>query len=143
MVELPKIHAVELTGHKTRLAIVVVGMILTIILAGVIALSDFQIPLYALVLVVGCPLVVVALLGVVVFGERDELRALPGGVLEYLSRRAIMVASVTGGLLAVLHLLNPGLYTSTPSVVLWLLIGIVISSLSAVAVAICSEEARY
>ncbi|MGW8180159.1 MAG: hypothetical protein ACWGQW_15575 [bacterium] len=143
MVELPKIHDVELTGHKTRLAIVVVGMILTIILAGVIALSDFQIPLYALVLVVGCPLVVVALLGVVVFGEREELRALPGGVLEYLSRRAIMVASVTGGLLAVLHLLNPALYTSTPSVVLWLLVGIVISSLSAIAVAICSEEARY
>ena len=142
MVELPKIHTVELTGHKTRSAIVVVGMILTIILAGVIAFSDFLIPLYALVLVVGCPLVLVALLGTVVFGESEELRTLPGGVLEYLSRRAIMVASVTGSLLAVLHLLNPALYTSTPSVVFWLLIGIVISSLSAVAVALASEEAR-
>jgi len=142
MVELPKIHTVELTGHKTRLAIVVVGMILTIILAGVIAFSDFQVPLYALVLLVGCPLVVVALLGPVVFGEGEELRSLPGKVLEYISRRAIMVASVMGGLLAVLHLLDPALYTSTPSVVFWLLIGIVISSLSAVAVALASEEAR-
>jgi len=142
MVELPKIHTVELTGRKTRLAIVVIGMILTIILAGVVAFSDFQIPLYALVLIVGCPLVVITLLGTVVFGEGEELRSLPGGVLEYISRRAIMVASVTGGLLAVLHLLDPSLYTGTPSVVFWLLIGIVISSLSAVAISITSEEAR-
>jgi hypothetical protein len=41
-----------------------------------------------------------------------------------------------------LHLLDPALYNSTPSVVFWLLIGIVISSLSAVAVAVVSEEAR-
>jgi hypothetical protein len=142
MVELPKVYTFELTGHKTRLAIVVVGVILTIILAGVIAFSDFQVPLYVLVLIVGCSLIVVALLGTIVFGEGEELRSLPGSVLEYISRRAIMVASVTGGLLAVLHLLNPALYTSTPSVVFWLLFGMVISSLSAVAVALASEEAR-
>ena len=142
MVELPKVYTFELTGHKTRLAIVVVGVILTIILAGVIAFSDFQVPLYVLVLIVGCSLIVVALLGTVVLGEGEELRSLPGSVLEYISRRAIMVASVTGGLLAVLHLLNPALYTSTPSVVFWLLFGMVISSLSAVAVALASEEAR-
>jgi hypothetical protein len=142
MVELPKVYTFELTGHKTRLAIVVVGVILTIILAGVIAFSDFQVPLYALVLIVGCPLIVVALIGTVVLGEGEELRSLPGSVLEYISRRAIMVASVTGGLLAVLYLLNPALYTSTPPVVFWLIIGMVISSLSAAAVALASEESR-
>ena len=140
MAELTKSHTTGLSGRKTRSAIIVVGVVLTVVLAGVIAFSDFEIPLYVLILIVGCSSVLIALVGSFVLGEQEELRALPGNVLEHITRRGIMAVCVTGGFLLLFYLLDPALYNSTPPIVLWLLFGIVISALSAVAVAMASEE---
>lgn len=142
MAEATKPLTAGLIGRKSRSAMIVVGVILTIICAGLITFTDLTIPLYALILIVGIADVLVAVGGAFVFSEHEELRSLPGGVLEHISRRGIMAALVPGGFLLLFYLTSRDLYDATPAVVFWLLFGIVISALSAIAVAMASEEVR-
>ena len=53
----------EFTGSKTRSTMIAVGIIVTIVLTVLIAFTDVEIPLYALVLIVGCASVLTALIG--------------------------------------------------------------------------------
>ena len=142
MAEPKIIQTAGFTGSKTRWAMIAVGIVLTIILTGLIAFTDLATPLYALLLIVGGAGVLIAIIGAFVFGEDEELRSLPGGLLENISRRALMACCVTGGFLVIFYLLDPELYNMTPPIAFWLLFGIVTSVLNAIAVAMASEEAR-
>ena len=128
------------TGSKTRSAMIAVGTIVTIILTVLIAFTDLEIPLYALVLIVGCASVLTAIIGSFVFGEHEELSLLSEDVLEKIARRAIMAGFVTGGFLLMFYLLDPELYNKTPPITLGVLLGIMTSLLNAIAVAIACEE---
>jgi len=141
MAELKKIQTAGFTGSKTRSAMIAVGIIVTIVLTGLIAFADVEIPLYALVLIVGCASVLTALIGSFVFDDYEELRLLSEDVLEKIARRTIMAGCGTGGFLLMFYLLDPELYYETPPIALWVLLGIMTSSLNAIAVAIACEEA--
>ncbi len=141
MAELTKIQTAGFTGSTTRSAMIAVGIIVTIILTVLIAFTDVEIPLYALVLIVGCGSVLTAVIGSFVFGEHEELHLLSEDVLEKIARRTIMAGWGTGGFLLMFYLLDPELYYKTPPVALWVLLGIMISSLNAIAVVIACEEA--
>jgi class 3 adenylate cyclase len=134
------VQTTGLTGGKIRSAMIAVGTITTIILTSLIGFSDLNLPLYALVLIVGCANVLTAVIGSFVFGERENLGLPSEGVLEMIARRAIMVGCATGGLLLVFYLLGPELYDKTPSITLAVLLGVMTSSLNAIAVAIACEE---
>ena len=140
MAELTKIQTAGFTGSKTRSAMIAVGIIVTISLTVLIAFTDVEIPLYALVLIVGCASVLTALIGSFVFGEHEELHLPSEDVLEKIARRAIMVGCATGGLLLMFYLLDPELYNKTPPITLGVLLGIMTSLLNAIAVAIACEE---
>jgi len=57
-----------------------------------------------------------------------------------MDRRAIMAGFVTGGFLLMFYLLDPELYNTPPPITLALLLGVMTSSLNAIAVAIVCEE---
>ncbi len=142
MAELTKIQTAGFTGSKTRSTMIAVGIIVTIILTVLIAFTDVEIPLYALVLIVGCGSVLTAVIGSFVFGEHEELHLLSEDVLEKIARRTIMAGLGTGGFLLMFYLLDPELYYKTPPIALWMLLGIMTSSLNAIAVVIACEEAN-
>ncbi len=142
MAELKKIQTAGFTGSKTRSAMIAVGIIVTVILTVLIAITDLEIRLYALVLTVGCASVLTAVIGSFVFGEHEELHLLAEDVLEKIARRTIMAGWGTGGFLLMFYVLDPELYYETPPIALWVLLGIMTSSLNAIAVAIACEEIR-
>lgn len=120
---------------------ITVGTIVTVILTVLIAFTDLNVPLYALVVIVGCASVLTAIIGSFVFGEHEELNLPSEDVLEKIARRAIMAGFVTGGFLLMFYLLDPELYYKTPPIALWVLLGIMTSSLNAIAIVIACEEA--
>ena len=136
------VQTTGLTGGKTRSAMITVGTIVTVILTVLIAFADLNVPLYALVLLVGCASVLTAIIGSSEFGEHEELNLPSEDVLEMIARRAIMVGCATGGLLLMFYLLDPELYNKTPPITLAVLLGVMTSSLNSIAVAIACEEIR-
>ncbi len=136
------VQTTGLTGGKTRSAMITVGTIVTVILTVLIAFADLNVPLYALVLLVGCASVLTAIIGSSEFGEHEELKLPSEDVLEKIARRTIMVGCATGGLLLMFYLLDPELYNKTPPITLAVLLGVMTSSLNSIAVAIACEEIR-
>ena len=128
------------TGRKTRSAMISVGIIVTIILAILIGFAEFKIPLYALVLIVGCASVLIAMIGSFAFGELEERNVGSGGNSEKIARRGLMAGCATGGFLLLFFLIAPELYNKTPPITLVALVGLMISTLNAIAVAIACEE---
>ena len=140
MAELTKSQTVGLTGSKTRSAMIAVGIIVTIILTVLIAFIYVEIPLFLLVLIVGCASVLTALIAGFVFADSEELRVFSEEVFERIIRRAIMAGCATGGFLLMFFLLDPELFNTAPPIALWVLLGLMISSLNAIAVAIACED---
>ena len=136
------VQTTGLTGGKTRSAMIAVGTIVTVILTVLIAFTDLNVPLYALVVIVGCASVLTAIIGSSEFGEHEELNLPSEDVLEKIARRTIMVGCATGGLLLMFYLLDPELYNKTPPITLAVLLGVMTSSLNSIAVAIACEEIR-